>query len=88
MSFHVGDWIISINSVFSIFIAVIAISLLVRFAGLILRGLKRFFRFLARPFKRSRNRNKWNEARDRIYQDAAAKDLDREKRKADLQNSA
>jgi len=86
MTFQIGDWVITINSIFPIFTAIIAISLLIRFAGFIFRGIKRFFRFLARPFKRNRNRNKWNEARDRIYQDAAAKDLEREKRKADLQN--
>jgi len=78
VTFQIGDWVISIYSIFPIFTAIIAISLLIRFAGFILRGIKRFFRFIAKPFKRSLSRNKWNETRDRIYKEAALKDAERE----------
>lgn len=82
MTFQIGDWVITLHSVFPIFTAIIAISLLIRFAGFILRGVKRFLRFLAKPFKRIHRRNKWNEARDRIYKEAALKDAEREATKA------
>ena len=88
MSLQIGEWIITINSIFPIFTAIIAIALIIRFAGFIFRGIKRFFRFLIRPFRRSRSRSKWNMARDRIYHDAALKDIEREKRKNQLQDNS